>query len=58
MDPNANLKEQREIITRLRDCDLLPDPHDTFRLVELCLALDQWISRGGFLPTEWNYVGN
>jgi hypothetical protein len=58
MDPNQNLKQQRELaaqIIRLRDKDA---PHDQIadvadELAELVQALDGWLSRGGFLPSEW-----
>jgi len=52
MDPNANLTEQRQIAKAiLAD----PDAHTygAVRLAELVEALDEWIGRGGFLPTEW-----
>lgn len=50
MDPNANLKEQAEIINvsfpdRTRDQSL--------RLIELRKALRSWIERGGY-PPEWH----
>jgi hypothetical protein len=63
MDPDGNLKEQREIITWMREqekkpeseimanADLVAEKSD--RLVDLVEALDQWITRGGFLPKEW-----
>lgn len=70
MDPNANLKEQREIIAAImqirdkadhdteeftEDQELALAHHAT-RLAELCQALDAWISRSGFLPREWNHA--
>lgn len=64
MDPNANLKEQRKMAKLL-----LAEPADleggysdeeannrdnaARSLAELVEALDQWIVKGGFLPTEW-----
>ena len=55
MDPNANLKEQREIVARMIDEDSESvDTGDAVRLAELVEALDSWISAGGFLPTSWN----
>jgi len=48
MDPNATLSEIRSI---LGSSDLeLPDYE---RLADLTAALDEWISRGGFLPAAW-----
>lgn len=46
MDPNANLKEQSELIA------VVLDPVDRRRLSELRRALQQWISSGGFKP-DW-----
>lgn len=64
MDPNANLREQREIaaeINAIRDnLDPITDAftsdqldrleHLALRLAELVEALDEWLNRGGFLP--------
>lgn len=54
MDVNATLAEAREIAARI-DALLLHDaePADADRLASLFLALDQWLSRGGFLPRDW-----
>jgi hypothetical protein len=57
MDPDENLREQREIVSRM----LAGGPHysseeqvaDGDRLAELVQALDVWISAGGFLPEDW-----
>jgi len=61
MDPNTNLEEQRRIAARLladrqrsthsREVDAV---QDAIRLAELVQALDEWITRGGFLPSEWS----
>jgi hypothetical protein len=48
MDPNAALSEIRRIIANPEGPDV-----DLFRLVELVEGLDQWVSRGGFLPEGW-----
>jgi hypothetical protein len=58
MDPNANLKEQRELaakmITDYNDSESNGiDQDDANRLAELVQALDEWISRQGFLPKAW-----
>lgn len=59
MDPDANLKEQldlaRRIIRILDDSAyaFAPVPAQAARLAELVLALDEWIVRGGFLPSRW-----
>jgi len=55
MDPNANLKEQREILYRTNDITggSEYDTDDLLRLAELVTELDEWISRGGMLPSIW-----
>lgn len=57
MDPDANLDEQRSladaIIYRI-DHDLPPEQHESDRLAELVLALDQWLRWGGRLPATWS----
>lgn len=66
MDPNANLKGQlelaKEILGVWDDCDAngrltqhqaehVSDQAE--KLAELVIALNNWISRGGFLPRRW-----
>jgi hypothetical protein len=62
MDPDANLREQREIVERMQtafdaaDPDTgrwVPDPDDAHRLAELSAAMDTWLCRGGTLPADW-----
>jgi hypothetical protein len=56
MDPNANLREQREIIERVfdpADDDKDLDLDDLERLAELAKAMDEWLRNGGFLPDAW-----
>lgn len=56
MDPNANLAEQLRLAQLIRDCD---DNSCSLcgqrgaRLAELVEALNEWISKGGFLPFAW-----
>lgn len=61
MDPDANLKEQREITERLqhpsnledREARVLETAQLMARFMSLAVALDEWISRGGSLPKAW-----
>lgn len=56
MDPTANVAEQLRITERLIkqiDSGLRPDEDDTNRLCELVTSLNDWLSRGGFLPDQW-----
>lgn len=51
MDPNAALAEIREITAHILDGK--PDSGQALRLAELSEALDEWLSKGGFLPSAW-----
>jgi hypothetical protein len=69
MDPNANLKEQREIVDQIidaldastaEDADVWDDERvrdvladNLARFCDLVQALDGWLSGGGFLPEAW-----
>lgn len=66
MDPNANLREQRELVREIQrvwnDCNAdgtltaVQAEHvadRASRLAELVAALDQWLSNGGFPPEAW-----
>lgn len=69
MDPDANLREQRELARaiierfdrvdehtgRYSDLDMEGQISDAERLAELIQALDEWITKGGFLPKDWRY---
>ena len=49
MDPNATLKKIRELAQRL----LWDTESPAGELAERIEALDTWICKGGFLPTDW-----
>lgn len=52
MDPNANLKEVRELVEKsIYGAGLTPD--EANRLCDLIECLDDWLSHGGFLPQDW-----
>jgi hypothetical protein len=55
MDPDANLEEQRRIVEALKGIDLSADDemNEAERLVVLVESLDEWLSKGGFLPQAW-----
>jgi hypothetical protein len=50
MDPNAALERIRGLVNRMLDDEENPDGQE---LAELFEGLDQWISSGGFIPTDW-----
>lgn len=67
MDPNANLREQREIYRAIIDIQNHADEGGNYtgaqerqlqehaeRLADLVEALDQWMSACGFLPAAWS----
>lgn len=51
MDPNATLRELRDLV---RDAENGEDVQD--EIAERFAALDNWITRGGFLPAEWSTI--
>ena len=59
MDPNETLNEIRDLMTESQKpgqstialADLADD------LVSSLRALDEWLSRGGFLPEPWKRTG-
>jgi hypothetical protein len=65
MDPNENLSEQRRLRQALLDTapgmkiNLSKSPlarEYARRLAELSEELDNWLSKGGFLPVQWASV--
>lgn len=56
MDPNATLTELRALTAANRDREFVSD-HDATRIIELVDALDEWLTRGGFLPSAWAATG-
>lgn len=52
MDPDANLREQEEILSRNAATVGRIDRADRDRLIELRQALYAWIRDGGFAP-DW-----
>lgn len=56
MDPETNLAEQLDIANDIANCeadDCAECAHDATRLAELVIALDGWLSKGGFKPRSW-----
>lgn len=58
MDPNTALAELRRIVGRLLDTgygDTVPDGwyEDALAALEHVAAIDEFLTSGGFLPTEW-----
>lgn len=49
MDPNATLT-QLIILAHHED-------RDAEKMADLIIALDEWLSKGGFLPKRWNTGG-
>lgn len=60
MDPNANLAAQRRLVKKIYaavDRRTPIDPEDAEMLAVLVEALDEWLSRGDFLPKRWANAG-
>lgn len=57
MDPNAVLEELRFAVSDYiiaSDNDSADAEHDAAaRMADCAEALDEWMSKGGFLPAEW-----
>jgi hypothetical protein len=53
MDPDETLKQIRYSLNILQSADYIIDIDDVDTLTTLVEALDGWISRGGFLPSDW-----
>lgn len=49
MDPDENYQS----LKRLAERELAEGDGKSDRMAELFLALDEWISGGGFLPKPW-----
>ena len=58
MDPNTRLAELRELVTMVAlsggDMERTePYPQAALELAEKFEELDEWITKGGFLPAAW-----
>lgn len=54
MDPNAALQIIRDNVQTYRDSTDAETANDAAeRVVEAAADLDEWIVRGGFLPSDW-----
>lgn len=56
MDFNENLRQQIRLALRIRqaeDRDEEISTDDAAELAELVIALHEWITHGGSLPTSW-----
>lgn len=55
MDPNAALERLRDALRTMDSYSEDVWPDDVMEVVESARALDDWLSRGGFLPTDWKH---
>ena len=53
MDPNETLRRLRDWVAQIEKQGTLCD-EDLAEMAEYFSALDEWISRGGFLPCDWS----
>ncbi len=58
MDPDVALAEIREALERIAENSTSPywRSYAYLRVAERVAALDEWISKGGFLPAAWNHA--
>jgi hypothetical protein len=57
MDPNAALAELRTFLRQWEASAREQRPIEEYdRAIELARDLDEWLSRGGFLPAEWDHA--
>lgn len=59
MDPNANLTELRQLMSDAAAMAMNIDgplADKITRAEELFSALDEWLSKGSFLPDDWRRV--
>ncbi len=52
MDPDEALRRIREIVKRVNENDNFES--DVPELGNLVQALDEWLTKGGFLPALWH----
>lgn len=52
MDPEEALKRLRQLVKIHMGGDGL-DAHEIDRMVTTFQGLDEWITKGGFLPADW-----
>jgi hypothetical protein len=56
MDPDAALEELlnlADLVTSLAEDSEWTGDCDILRMAELTLALDGWLTAGGFMPARW-----
>lgn len=59
MDPNANLERQLELSSEMLERDMAHERVTDvgYELAEHVHALHEWITNGGFLPSDWDPPG-
>ena len=59
MDPNKNLDELRQLVRDIQGRGLSTSTilQKTDQITNLFSALDEWIVKGGFLPSRWSGRG-
>jgi hypothetical protein len=57
VDPEETLRRMRKLALMLTDTGSIPTEVEERmhgeELAELTIALDEWLSKGGFLPSDW-----
>lgn len=53
MDPNQALKNARKALARFRADETTEQDDNACELVDAFEALDEWLTKGGFMPDAW-----
>ena len=56
MDPNEALRYIRKLTENIKNTiaeGIAPDPDSVNELADTWTGLDEWMSKGGFLPKDW-----
>ena len=53
MDPDETLAQLRALAKDTLSGEYATGDEPAFELAELLTSLDEWLSRGGFLPNAW-----
>ena len=58
MDPNENIRRQRELVREILSDEPFRDSTEAgelaIELAELVQELDRWLCKGGFRPSGWD----
>lgn len=53
MDVNETLRAARELAADIHNPEIYVDENTADRMAELFTTIDEWLTKGGFLPDAW-----